>query len=91
MRQVFHVSKIGTVAGCYVLTGIVQRNALVRVKRDDEVIFKGAITSLKRFKDDVKEVQAGFECGIAIEGFDELEEGDILEVYVEEEKAKAIG
>jgi len=91
VRQVFHISRIGTVAGCYVLTGVVQRNALVRVKRDDEVIFKGAITSLKRFKDDVKEVQAGFECGIAIEGFDELEEGDILEVYVEEEKAKAIG
>lgn len=90
VRQVFDVSKIGKVAGCYVLSGVVQRNAIVRVKRGDEVLYKGPISSLKRFKDDVKEVQAGFECGIAIDGFNELQEGDILEIYVEEEKAKSI-
>jgi len=91
VRQVFNVSRIGRVAGCYVLSGVVRRNALVKVKRDDEVIYRGNVTSLKRFKDDVREVQAGFECGIAIDGFDELQEGDILEVYVEEEKTKSIG
>lgn len=88
VRQVFKITKVGAIAGCYVQSGLVRRNALVRVIRDDETIFKGVITSLKRFKDDVKEVQAGFECGIGIENFEGLEEGDILEVYVEEVKSK---
>ena len=90
VRQVFKVSKTGTIAGCYVTSGTIKRNALVRVKRDGEVIHQAAINSLKRFKDDVKEVQSGFECGIGVEGFDEYVEGDIFEVYVEEERHRSI-
>ncbi len=90
VRQVFKVSKTGTIAGCYVTSGTIKRNALVRVKRDGEVIHQAAINSLKRFKDDVKEVQSGFECGIGIEGFDEYVEGDIFEVYIEEERRRSI-
>jgi translation initiation factor IF-2 len=90
VRQVFRVSKTGTIAGCYVTSGTIRRNALVRVRRDGEVIHEAAINSLKRFKDDVKEVQAGFECGIGVEGFEDFVEGDILEVYVQEEKRRTI-
>jgi translation initiation factor IF-2 len=88
VRQVVSISKIGTIAGSYVLDGKVERNALVRVKRQDKVIHEGKIGSLKRFKDDVKEVQAGYECGVGLDKFNELKSGDILEVYqVEEVKA----
>jgi translation initiation factor IF-2 len=90
VRQVFKVSKTGTIAGCYVTSGTIKRNALVRVRREGEVIHQAAINSLKRFKDDVKEVQSGFECGIGVEGFEDFVEGDILEVYVEEEKHRSI-
>jgi len=90
VRQVFKVSKTGTIAGCYVTSGTIKRNALVRVRRDGEVIHQAAVNSLKRFKDDAKEVQSGFECGIGVEGFDNFVEGDILEVYVEEEKRRTI-
>ncbi len=90
VRQVFKVSKTGTIAGCYVTSGTIKRNALVRVKREGEVIHEAAINSLKRFKDDVKEVQSGFECGIGVEGFDDYIEGDIFEVYVEEERHRSI-
>lgn len=90
VRQVFNVSKTGTIAGCYVTSGLIRRNALVRLKREGEVIHQAAINSLKRFKDDVKEVQSGFECGIGIEGFEKFVEGDIIEVYVEEEKHRTI-
>ncbi len=90
VRQVFKVSKIGSIAGSYVKTGVIQRNALVRVLRDSEVIYKGSINSLKRFKDDAKEVQAGFECGIGVSGFEDLLEGDILEVFMEEEHSRTI-
>ncbi len=90
VRQVFSVSKIGIVAGSYIRSGMVSRNALVRVMRDGEVVHSGAISSLKRFKDDVKEVKAGFECGIGLEGFDEVTEGDILEIYVEEKQTQTI-
>jgi translation initiation factor IF-2 len=68
----------------------VNRNALVKVLREELEIFDGKLSSLKRFKDDVKEVQSGFECGIGIEGFEELEEGDILLFYVKEEKSRSI-
>ena len=85
VRQVFSISKLGTIAGSYVLDGKVERNALVRVKRKDKVIFEGKIGSLKRFKDDVKEVQAGYECGVGLDKFNELQSGDILEVYQVEE------
>ena len=75
VRQVFSISKIGTIAGSYVLDGKVERNSLVRVKRQDKVIFEGKIGSLKRFKDDVKEVQAGYECGVGLDKFNELQVG----------------
>jgi translation initiation factor IF-2 len=90
VRQVFKVSKTGTIAGCYVTSGTIKRNALVRVKREGEVVHQAAINSLKRFKDDAREVQSGFECGIGVEGFDDFVEGDILEAYVEEEKHRTI-
>ena len=90
VRQVFKVSKTGTIAGCYVTSGTIKRNALVRLRRDGEVIHQAAVNSLKRFKDDAKEVQSGFECGIGVEGFENFVEGDILEVYVEEEKRRTI-
>ncbi len=90
VRQVFSVSGTGTIAGCYVTSGTIKRNALVRVKREGEIIHEAAINSLKRFKDDVKEVQAGFECGIGVEGFEDFAEGDILDVYAQEEKQRTI-
>ena len=88
VRQVFKVSKAGLVAGCYVTDGSITRTALVRVFRGDEVIFDGRIATLKRFQDDVKEVQKDFECGITISGLTDLHEGDVIEAYVIEERAK---
>ncbi len=81
VRQTFHVPKIGMIAGCSVLDGHVERNARARVLRDNVVVYDGKISSLKRFKDDVKEVKAGFECGIGIENFNDIKERDILEAY----------
>jgi translation initiation factor IF-2 len=81
VRQVFRISKIGTVAGCYVLDGLVKRGAQVRVLRDNVVIHTGEIDSLKRFKDDVREVKAGFECGLSLKGYNDVNKGDQLEVY----------
>ena len=85
IRQTFKISNVGTIAGAYVLTGKVERHAGVRIIRDDVVIHSGELASLKRFKDDAKEVSKGFECGIQIEGFNDIQEGDILECYVMEE------
>jgi len=85
IRQTFKVSNVGTIAGTYVLTGKVARNAGIRVIRDNIVIHDGKLISLKRFKDDVKEVDKGYECGLQIEGFNDLKEGDSLEVYVMEQ------
>ena len=85
IRQTFKVSNVGTIAGCYVLTGKVSRNAGLRVIRDNIVIHDGKLISLKRFKDDVKEVDKGYECGLQIENFNDIKEGDTLEVYVMEE------
>ncbi|NOZ26841.1 MAG: translation initiation factor IF-2 [Chloroflexi bacterium] len=79
VRQVFRIPRRGKVAGCYVTDGVVTRNALVRVKRQGTVIHEGRVASLKRFQEDVTEVRQDFECGIALEGFDDFEEGDILE------------
>ncbi len=88
VRNIFHVSRLGTVAGCYVLDGRISRaSAGVRVIRDSIVIYDGKISSLKRFKDDVKEVQSGFECGVMVENFNDLKIGDILENYIKEEVA----
>ena len=88
IRQTFKVSNVGTIAGCYVLEGKVSRNAGIRIIRDNVVIHDGKLISLKRFKDDVKEVATGYECGIQIENFNDIQEGDILEVYVMEEIKK---
>ncbi len=85
VRQTFKLSSVGTIAGAYVLDGKVERNAGVRVIRDNVVIHDGKLASLKRFKDDVKEVTKGFECGIQIENYNDIKEGDIIEVYVMEE------
>ncbi|MBR5897122.1 MAG: translation initiation factor IF-2, partial [Lachnospiraceae bacterium] len=82
IRQIFKASAIGNIAGSYVLDGMFQKNCKVRVKRADEVIFEGNLASLKRFKDDVKEVKAGFECGLVFEGFDKFEELDTVEAYI---------
>ncbi len=88
VRQVFPISRIGTVAGCYVLDGTVTRaSSGIRVIRDNVVIYDSKIASLKRFKDDVKEVQTGYECGIMIENFNDIKVGDILEDYIKEEVA----
>ena len=81
VREKFKIPKIGIIAGCYIKEGKVVRNALLRVKRENEIIHSGKLTSLKRFKEDVTEVLEGFECGIGVEGFKEYNEGDIIEVY----------
>ena len=88
IRQTFKISNVGTIAGSYVLTGKISRNAGIRVIRDNIVIHDGKLISLKRFKDDVKEVDKGYECGLQIADFNDLKEGDQLEVYVMEEVKK---
>ena len=85
VRQTFRISNVGTIAGAYVLTGKVERNAGVRVIRDNIVIHEGKLATLKRFKDDAKEVTKGFECGIQIENYNDIKEGDIIEAFVMEE------
>jgi translation initiation factor IF-2 len=91
VRQTFQVSRIGTIAGCYVLDGVITRaSSGIRVIRDNVVVYDGKIASLKRFKDDVKEVQSGYECGIVIENFNDLKVGDTLEVYLMEEFASKL-
>ena len=85
VRQTFKISNVGTIAGAYVVSGKVERNAGVRVIRDNVVIHDGHLATLRRFKDDVKEVGKGFECGISIENYNDIKEGDIIEVYVMEE------
>ena len=81
IRQVFRISKIGAIAGCYVLEGVIKRNALVRLLRDNVVVWSGELDSLKRFKDDVKEVKEGYECGLSLNNYNEIQEGDKLEIY----------
>jgi len=90
VRQVFRISKVGAVAGCYVLEGVVRRNAQVRVLRDNVVIHTGDIDSLKRFKEDVREVKAGFECGISLKNFSDLKEGDQFEAFEVLEVARTL-
>ncbi len=84
-RQVYKISNVGTIAGCYVLNGKITRNCKVRVLRDGIVITESTLASLKRFKDDVKEAAAGYECGLSIEKFNDIKEGDIIEGYIMEE------
>lgn len=90
IRQVFRVPKVGSVAGCFVKEGLVRRGALVRILRDHIVIFDGELDSLKRFKDDVKEVKAGFECGLSVKNFNDIAEGDQIEVYEIQEIARTL-
>lgn len=90
VRKVFAVSKVGTIAGCGVTEGKVTRNALVKVLRNNKIVFEGKLASLKRFKDDAKEVQAGYECGLNVEGFNDIREGDILEFYAEQEEKQTL-
>ena len=81
IRQVFKASGIGKIAGSYVTDGIVEKGCTVKITRNDEVLFDGPLASLKRFKDDVKEVREGFECGLVFDSFDDVEEGDLLEFH----------
>jgi len=90
VRDVFKVPKIGLIAGSYVLEGRVVRNAAVHVIRDDIELYTGRITSLKRFKDDAREVQEGYECGIGIDTYQDVRVGDILEVFERIEVAKKL-
>ena len=81
VRQLFRISRLGTIAGSYVTNGVVRRGANVRVLRDGAIIYDTRIAQLRRFKDDVREVQEGFECGILLENFNDVKEGDVLEIY----------
>jgi translation initiation factor IF-2 len=81
VRQTFNIQGVGTVAGCYVTEGKIQRGNLVRLLRDNVVVHEGKLASLKRFKDDVREVAAGYECGLSIEGYQDLKQGDVIEAY----------
>lgn len=90
IRQVFRVSKVGNVAGCMVLEGLVRRGARIRLLRDSVVLFTGELDSLKRFKDDVREVKEGFECGLSVKNYDDIKEGDQLEVFEIKEVARSL-
>jgi translation initiation factor IF-2 len=81
VRQLFRVSRLGTIAGSYVTSGVIRRGARVRVVRDGAVVHETTIAQLRRFKDDVREVEEGFECGILLEGFNDVKEGDVLEAF----------
>jgi translation initiation factor IF-2 len=90
IREVFKISKVGAVAGCMVLEGTVKRGSSVRLLRDNVVVITGELDSLKRFKDDVKEVKAGFECGLSLRNFSDIQKGDQLEVFEVVEVARTL-
>ncbi len=90
VRQVFRIAKVGNVAGCFVQSGVIRRNARARVIRDHVVVYEGTIASLRRFKEDVTEVKEGFECGLALEKFNDIKEGDVIEAYVIERIAPTL-
>jgi len=90
IRKIYKISKLGTVAGCMVLEGLIKRGAKVRLLRDNVVIHDGELDSLKRFKDDVREVKAGFECGLSLKNYNDIKEGDQLEVYEVVEVARTL-
>ncbi|MGH2539966.1 MAG: translation initiation factor IF-2, partial [Actinomycetota bacterium] len=90
VRQTFRVPRLGVVAGCYVTQGTIPRGARVRLVRDGIVVYEGRIGSLRRFKDDVREVASGYECGIAIEGYQDVKEGDVIEAFEVREVARSI-
>ncbi|MBP5092351.1 MAG: translation initiation factor IF-2, partial [Bacilli bacterium] len=86
VRHLYKVSKVGTIAGSYVTSGVIKAGSKVRVLRDGVIVYEGALASLKRFKDDAKEVKEGYECGFTIENFNDIKEGDIVEGYEMVEK-----
>jgi translation initiation factor IF-2 len=90
VRETFNVPRVGTIAGCYVLDGKMQRNAKCRLVRDGVVVHEGTVGSLRRFKDDVREVQSGFECGIGVDGYNDVKVGDVIEAYTIEERAATL-
>ena len=90
IRQIFKIAKVGTIAGCYVRSGVIPRTARVRIIRDGVEVYEGTIASLKRFKDDTREVREGFECGIGIENFNDIKVGDLIEAYRIEEVARSL-
>ena len=90
VREVYRISKVGAVAGCYVQDGVIKRNSKIRVLRNDVIIHTGELDSLKRFKDDVKEVKSNFECGLSLKNYNDIEVGDILEVYEVVEVARTL-
>jgi translation initiation factor IF-2 len=81
VRQTFSIAGVGTIAGCYVTEGKIARGNQVRLLRDQVVVYEGKLASLKRFKDDVREVGAGYECGLSLEGFQDIKQGDVIEAY----------
>ncbi|MEE9155240.1 MAG: translation initiation factor IF-2 [Gemmatimonadota bacterium] len=91
IRELFKVPKVGTVAGCYVTEGVIGRNARIRVLREHVVVYEGKLASLRRFKDDVKEVKSGFECGMAVENYNDVKVGDVLESFTIEHVARTLG
>ena len=90
IRQIFSSSRTGTIGGCMVQSGTIARSNQVRITRDEKIVFTGQLVSLRRFKDDVREVSEGFECGMGFEGFDQLEEGDIVEALSFVETARTL-
>ena len=90
IRDTFSVPKFGLIAGSFVTEGKISRNDLVRLVREGRIVYEGKISSLRRFKDDAKEVASGFECGIGIENYNDLKVGDIIEAYIKEEVAREL-
>jgi translation initiation factor IF-2 len=90
VREVFKISRVGVIAGCGVRSGVIQKSGRVRVIRDGVEIYEGALSSLRRFKEDVREVREGFECGIGVENFNDLKVGDVIECYKKEEIARTL-
>ena len=90
IRETFKISKVGTIAGCMVMTGKIFRNSNIRLIRDSVVVYTGELSSLKRFKDDAKEVAKGYDCGIQVKNYNDIREGDILEAFKEVAVAKKL-
>jgi len=90
VRETFHIPRIGVIAGCYVTEGTMTRNAECRLLRDNVVVYQGRIGSLRRFKEDVHEVNSGYECGIGLERFSDIKRGDVIEPFVREQVAKKL-
>lgn len=91
MRDTFRISKVGLIAGCRVTEGKALRSAKIRILRDNVEIFDGKVSSLRHFKDDVREVEQGLECGVGVEGYNDIKQGDVLEFYEVEEVERTLG